>query len=272
MKRFILTAALAMGLSGTVAGCAEDTPEIFIVANQVFADGCEVPSAGAGTAANQVFRTRGVLDLFVTDFYVAIPRVENTLVESESAGFNTTGGEGDGLAGTDWEANHILLRRAVIQFDAPEALGVPLPREITVEVSGAIAPGGAATIEMQAITPSIGATLANSRLLREARTSLTIDLRIKFFGVTAAGREVDSNEFIYPVELCYGCLLSIPPTAIDPDYAIQPNCRNTDFEDDVDFDTLCFEGQDETVDCRNVCPIVTAIPNGDPEGICEPSI
>lgn len=269
MRRLIPAAMLSIGAVGLLAGCAEDTPEIFIVANQPFTDECEVPAAT--TSANQVFRSRGVLDLFVASSYIMAPRVENTLVGSNEVRFGGIGG-GQGLTGNEWEANHILLRRAVVQFDAPEALGVPLPRELDVELSGAITPGGVASISLQAITPSLGTTLANSRLLREARTSLTLLLRIKFYGETATGRSVDSNEFVYPVELCYGCLLTIPPTAIDPEYAIQPNCRNTEtFSDEVDLDTLCLTGQDESVDCRLVCPIVTSLPNGDPEGICEPT-
>lgn len=267
MKRLLLVATLGLGSTAVLGGCAEDTPEIFIVANQIFSDTCEPPVPGA---SNNVYRNRGVLDLFVTNSYVMIPRVESTLVGSDEVSFGATGGEG--LTGAAWEANHILLRRAVVRFDAPDALGVPLPRELEIELSGAISPGSAATIEMQAITPSLGTTLANSRLLREARTSLTINLRLKFFGVTSAGREVDSNEFIYPVELCYGCLLNFPPQAIDPEHAIQPNCRNIEDLTDDREQTLCFTGQDEIVDCRLVCPIITSVPNGDPEGICEPSV
>lgn len=266
MKRLLLASILAVGASTLVTGCAEDTPEIFIVANQVYGDGCELPVGGS----NQVFRNRGLLDLFVTDFYVMIPLIENTLVGSDSVSFGT--GTGEGLTGAAWEANHILLRKAVVRFDAPDALGVPLPRELEIDLSGAISPQQAATIEMQAITPSLGTTLANSRLLREAGTSLTINLRVKFFGVTAAGREVDSNEFNYPVELCYGCLLNFPPEAIDQDHAVLPNCRNIDEFESGGTETLCLTGQDEVVDCRLVCPIITSLPNGDPEGICEPSV
>lgn len=267
MKRLLVAAILAVGAPALLSACAEDTPEIFIVANQVFSDDCEPPLPGSSAS---VYRNRGVLDLFVTDSYVMIPRVESTLVGSDEVSFGAAGGEG--LNGASWEANHILLRRAVVRFDAPDALGVPLPRELEIELSGAISPGQSATIEMQAITPSLGTTLANSRLLREARTSLTIDLRVKFFGVTSAGREVDSNEFIYPVELCYGCLMNFPPEAIDEEHAVQPNCRNIDELAEDASETLCLTGQDEPVDCRIVCPIVTSTVNGDPEGICEPSV
>ena len=251
-----------------LASCAEHVPEIMIVANQMYGEGCDVPVGSSTTS----LRTRGTLDLFITDQYRMIPKVENTLVASGSVGFGGGGGGQGGLSGAEWEGNDIFLRRATIRFEAPDALGVPLPRELDVELSGRVEPGGEATVELQAISPSIGRTLANSRLLREARTSLTIDQRLKFYGETSTGAQVDSNEFIYPLELCYGCLLDIPPEAIDTEFAVQPNCRNLDTESEGESQVICFAGQDEPVDCRAVCPIVTAIPNGDPEGICEAQV
>ena len=266
MKRIVLISSLVAATFLT-GGCAEDTPEIFVVGNQPFTETCEIPVAGR---SNQVLRTRGVLDLFITGAYQMVMAVENRLVDSGTVSF-TSGGEGGGLVGQEWEANDIILQRALIRYEAPDALGVPLPRELELDLSGAIAPGGATSIEMQTIPPSIGNTLANSPILREG-TALTLNLRIKFFGVTSAGNEVDSNEFVYPIQLCYGCLLSTPPDAIDPDFPVQPNCRNSEIEEDVVLEDLCFTGQDAPVDCRVVCPLVNATPNGDPEGICEPQV
>jgi hypothetical protein len=264
MKRIALI-SLLFGALVLTGGCAEDTPEIFVVGNQSFTETCEVPVAGRG----QVLRTRGVLDLFITSAYQMVPWVENRLVESGTVRF--AGGTTEGLSGQEWEANDVILQRALIRYEAPDALGVPLPRELELDLSGAIPPGGTTSIEMQVITPSIGRTLANSRILREG-TSLTLNLRIKFFGVTSAGNNVDSNEFVYPIELCYGCLLSTPPDAIDAEFPVQPNCRNSVIDEEVNLADLCFTGQDQLVDCRVVCPLVNATPNGDPEGICEPQV
>ena len=266
MKRKALI-SLLFGAFVLTGGCAEDTPEIFVVGNQSFTETCDIPVAGRG---NQTLRTRGVMDLFVTSAYQMVPWVENRLVDSGTVTF-TSGGNGEGLVGQEWEANDIILQRALIRYEAPDALGVPLPRELELDLSGAIPPASSASIEMQVITPSIGSTLANSRILREG-TSLTLNLRIKFFGVTSSGNNVDSNEFVYPIELCYGCLLSTPPDAIDPEFPVQPNCRNSEIEEDLNLEDLCFTGQDALVDCRVVCPLVNATPNGDPEGICEPQL
>ncbi len=270
MTRISLPLALIATLVGaTVVGCAEQTPEIYIERNELYSDSCELPSAGGAGA----YRGRGVLDLFIARSYNMLPSASNTLVESNTVTYGSAGGQG--LNGNEWEASTISLTRAVVEYDVPNALGVPLPNRLEIPISGTMQPEDSAIIELQVITPSIGQTLATSQLLRQSGTSITMKLRLKFFGTTIAGREVDSNEFVYPVDLCFGCLLEIPPAAIDATHPVQPNCRNSEFEDataTTGEETLCFTGQDVPVDCRHVCPIINATPNADPEGICEPQL
>lgn len=254
-----LLAAAALG------GCAEDVPEIFIVNNQVLADDCEL-----GTGGSQQFRARGTLDLLIGDSYSIFPLVRNDLVPSESAGFG--GGGGGGLSGTDWEANTVTLRRAVVEINVPEALNLLIPREIEVELSGSMQPGDEASVELRAIPRALGQLLASSTFLRQSSNGTTISLRVKVFGVTSSGREVDSNEFIYPIELCFGCLLEVPPAAIDPTFPT-PNCRITTFEGEdttTDTNTICRVGQDDNIDCRLVCPLLSETLDSDPTGICLP--
>jgi hypothetical protein len=258
---------MVLSAAGITSGCAEDIPEIFIVANQPFTDECEVPPPNAG--ANQVFISRGTLDLFLANSYIMAARVESTLGESESAGFTTGGGGNGGIDVPDWEANNIQLRSATIRYDVPDGLNQQLG-VLEVPLSGAIEPGGLASVELKVIEDSVAQSLAANPLIRDARIPVTINLRIKFQGQTVTGRDVDSNEFIYPIELCYGCLLTFPPTAIDTEYPVQPNCRgNLDAFNEDEFSALCNIGQDAFVDCRVVCPRVVAEGN-DSEGICEP--
>ncbi|MCB9507095.1 MAG: hypothetical protein H6698_03285 [Myxococcales bacterium] len=264
MRRTLKVTLLAVAAGGALAGCAENTPEIAVTFNLPFTDECEVPSASSG--ANTVYQSRGTLDLFVRNSYLMAPRLENTLVPSEDARIGSATGGAGGLQGTDWEANSISLRRAVIRFDGPDALDLPLPKELTREISGTITPGGVATTLLEAIPESLGRTLEDARILRQG-THITLNLHIKYFGETYSGREVDSNEFIYPIELCYGCLLNFPVAAVDFSYDVLPNCRNIG---DTEIALPCFPGQDDIVDCRAVCPIVTVVPDADPEGICEP--
>ncbi len=263
MRSIITRGFLIAAAASTLMACAEDVPELFIVQNNTLDDQCQIRNA-----ASEVAQSIGFLDLFVTNQYIMYPVVENVLVGADSVTFNTGSGGGEGISGTDWEANRITLTRASVEFDAPAALGVPLPSDFTIPLSGGLAPGDAATVGLQVVSASIGNTLATSPLLQQRGSTVTILLRVKFFGVTAAGREIDSNLFTYPVQLCVGCLLDVPAEAIDPAFPT-PNCRITEGFDS-NLNDVCTPGQDEPIDCRAVCPLVQDIDEEDPTGICIP--
>ena len=188
-------------------------------------------------------------------------------------------GAGGGLTGNEWEANSISLTHAIIRF-APDALGVPLLSRIEIPLSGSMEPGGFAGLTLVPITANIGNVLSQSTLLREnLDTTLTLELGLTFHGRTAGGVRVDSNEFVYPVDLCFGCLVDIPTEAVDRDFPLLPNCRGGLAEDtEGNLDTsqftqdVCFVGQDDIIDCRAVCPIIVDDINGDQFGICEPTL
>lgn len=260
MRAHLIRVGCLIATAWLLSACAENTPEIYILQNASTDDDCE-PST-----TSDAFVSRGTLDLFVTNQYVMFPLARNSMVPSEGVSFGGAGGAGGGLAGTDWEANTVTLRRARVEFNAPDALGVPLPSDFEIPISGSINPEDEAAVGLQVVTPSIGNALAASPLLQASSSSVTMLVRIKFFGVTGAGREVDSNEFVFPIELCVGCLLDVPPEAVDPAFP-SPNCRIADGFDSTTVSDSCFIGQDQPVDCRLICPLVS---DDDPTGICQP--
>jgi len=261
--RSILSAALLIGVAGIFAGCAEDIPEIRIVANQPLSDQC-LPSA----SQTNEFIARGVLDLFITDQYVISPLVTNTMVPSESVIFGGGAGGAGGLTGTRWEANTVTLTRAVAEFSGPENLGVPLPRSLNLTITGSADPGATVALSLQVVTANVANLLRSSVLLASPGQSITILVKLKMFGETTAGNEVDSNEFVYPIEVCNGCLLEYPTEAIDPAFPA-PNCRLIDDFSSADSELPCFPGQDEAVDCRAICPLVLGDEERDPDGLCS---
>jgi hypothetical protein len=261
--RSILFALSAAGLLGTMTGCAEDIAEIQIVQNQPLDAECLATAVGANT-----FISRGVLDLFVTDTYVISPLVRNNMVASESIRFTGLGGGAGGLQGTNWEANSVNFNRAVAEFEGPSGLGVPIPRSLPLTISGSVIPGGSAAVSLQVVTSTIAGFLRQSDLLNQPGSSFTLLVKLKFFGTTAGGTEVDSNEFVYPITVCNGCLLQYPTEAIDTTFPV-PNCRNFSDFDTVTADVPCFPGQDEPLDCRLVCPLVIGDPALDPNGLCS---
>lgn len=266
MKSWIGRLFVMAALGGGLFGCAEDTPELYIQQNLPPDDDCEPPTTGAASSAALA---RGTLDLLVSNEYFMLPLVLNSLVESESVGFGGGGGGGGGgLSGTDWEANVITLNRAEVEFDAPAALGVPLLRKLDIPLAGSVQPGGNIVTALRVIPSQVGNALRNSAFLRQSGSSLDMLLRVKFYGTTGAGREVDSNVFSFPVTLCFGCLLEVPPEAVDPALPA-PNCRNTEDFSSSDSSTICFAGQDRPLDCRLFCPVFGG--EDDPTGICVPN-
>lgn len=261
--RSILSAALMLGVAGLFAGCAEDIPEIRIVANQPLNEEC-LPSA----SQTGQFIARGVLDLFIADQYVISPLVTNTMVPNDTIVFGGGAGGGGGLTGTIWEANTVTLTRAVAEFSGPENLGVPLPRSLPLTITGSAAPGGSVALSLQVVTSNVANLLRSSALLATPGQSITILVRLKMFGETTAGNQVDSNEFVYPIEVCNGCLLDYPIEAIDPAFPA-PNCRLIEDVTSADVNLPCFPGQDVSVDCRAICPLVIGDEDRDPDGLCS---
>jgi hypothetical protein len=64
-------------------------------------------------------------------------------------------------------------------------------------------------------------------------------------GLTSGGISVETPEFLFPVEMCCGCLLSCPVDADDTDVPGPDCCDTTEPESE-----LCNGGQDSAVDCR----------------------
>lgn len=259
---------LAVSLLALVGrGCADYTPEIWISANRVLPASCNVSVAMATSGAQ---RARGVLDVYLTQRYLMFPSFQSTLQSSGSVGFQG-GGTGGGLSGSNWEGNRVALNRAEIRYDGPDGIGVPLPSVRTISISGTVEPGGIAIAEFEAIPPELGAILAQSPLLQGRGDSYQINIRLRVFGETSAGNKVDSNEFVFPVDICQGCLVFTPTEAIDLSADITPNCRNLDGVGSATEVCESIRGQDEPLDCRLVCPTLTALPGGDPLGVCEPT-
>jgi hypothetical protein len=271
MKTWFKLLLLGAVTGAALTGCAENTPELYIQQNLPPDDECEAPGGGG---ADGTTLSRGTMDLLITNEYVMMPLVLNSLVSSESVGFGGGGGggggglTGGGLTGVEWEANIITLSRAEVEFDAPDALGVPLVRSLDIPLAGSVQPGDALVATLRVIPSQVGNALRNSPFLRQSGSTIDMLLRVKFYGSTGSGREVDSNEFTFPVTLCFGCLLTVPPEAVDTALPT-PNCRNIEGFESTDTETVCFAGQDRAFDCRLFCPVFGG--EEDPTGICIPN-
>jgi hypothetical protein len=86
---------------------------------------------------------------------------------------------------------------------------------------------------------------------------------VKVFGRTLGGMSVESGEWRFPINVCYGCLVVFPPEANDPKVMPQPNCGLSAVTG-TSVVHPCIVGQDDTIDCR-VCK--ETFPRG---ALCEP--
>jgi len=82
-------------------------------------------------------------------------------------------------------------------------------------------------------------------------------------GQTVGGSAVQSDEFRFPLTVCYGCLITFPREANDLKLSKQPNCLLSPATG-APVPKPCRVGQDDEVDCR-VCK--EYFPNS---ALCEP--
>lgn len=247
-------------------GCADGTPEIWISSNVVLPSSCTID---AGLATSGAQRTRGIMDVYLRSNYVMFPAFRSTIFSSGSV--TPAGGSPRGVEGSRWEANRIMLTRAEIRYDGPDGIGVALPATRRISIAATIEPGSAAVSSFEVIDARLWEVLSESPLLQNPGDSYQINVRLRVFGTTASGNDVDSNEFVFPIEICMGCLIHIPTDAIDITAEVTPNCRNLDQIGEAREVCEGIRGQDEPVDCRLICPALTALPGGDPLGVCEPA-
>jgi hypothetical protein len=88
-----------------------------------------------------------------------------------------------------------------------------------------------------------------------------VTTRVKVFGQTLGGSSVESSEFLFPIDVCIGCLVWFPPDSIDTSKMPQPNCLGTGT---TTATQTCRLGQDDPIDCR-ICNVTHP---GDP--VCDP--
>ena len=249
----------------TTAACVEDTPSIFIHENVSYNEECSIRLDSEEEVLN---RGIGNMDVTVARSYRMHIKVENLLSSSSTSNLS----EGS-IAGT-YEANNITLTHALVGIDGPgSGLNVALPQGLEIPISGTIEPGEYQVIYLDVIGDALAEQLAVALDRRGSMVPLTVRIQIR--GTTVSGTSVDSNEFLYPLEVCRGCLLSFPVEAqseTDP----RPNCLIQESDPEtaalLEINASCLPGQDERLDCRECRNILQAYgySRADIDANCEP--
>jgi hypothetical protein len=163
-----------------------------------------------------VFQINGVVDLAVRQNYTMNLQIENNLVDvREAKGLKTTDAR--------LSLNAIALRSAVIEYSTLDQLSTGIPTKRTIPLSGTIQEESTLTLgSFDLFSSDVLQQIRNAEEffsndngeVRPSRTSVTILARITIKGQTLDGRNAESNEFLFPVEVCNGCRVTYPPDMI----------------------------------------------------------
>jgi hypothetical protein len=83
----------------------------------------------------------------------------------------------------------------------------------------------------------------------------TIVSRVRAFGTTLGGTEIESNELIFQIQVCRGCLIDYPATAADTTPGTNRYlCETVSDEENPVQVTSCFPGQDASIPCNACSP------------------
>jgi len=230
-------------------GCADSESMLFIRQAQARVAG----SCTVDNSPSSLVLVHGSLDLAFQRQYRAALLVGNQLVpRGNSAQLRT-------------ETARIQLQGAIVR--AEDANGAVVWGPVTVPGSGFVDPASGSDpnfglIDTVLLGSDLGTSLAG-QLSADPTLVRYFTSVARVFGRTLGGMTVESGEWRFPINVCYGCSVVFPPDASDPKLMMQPNC-------DLPTSTgstvthPCIVGQDDSVDCR-VCKELFP---SDP--LCEP--
>lgn len=228
LKKSILVLGLVGSGSLLSTSCAENESMLFIEGVMALdRSDCVLRPEG-----NSVLLPSGIMDRALTSRYQAGLLVGSQLIQrGDKARLRT-------------ETARMSLLGAEISIESP-AGGELIPAYSTigtgfVNPSSGTEPGfGAIIVE---IVPA-GATLPEGLVLA----------KIRAFGETLGGQEVESNEYSFPIQVCTGCLIAYPASAYDDTQPPgSPYLCRIDADTDLGDGSTCLLGQDSAVPCT-VC-------------------
>jgi hypothetical protein len=207
------------------------------------------PSCVVDNSPTSLFLLRGRLDVALRTHYDA------TLLVGFQSQSDAGGHQGPGVA----------LQEVTARLE--DTTGQVVWGPVSVPVSGFVdtpAPTGVSygITEATLIGTDFGVTLAEAL---QAEPSLVRHFKsvVRVSGRTSDGATLESDEWSFPIEACYHCLIVYPVDASDPKLVKQPNCDLSP-PTGIGFVRPCRPGQDDEVDCRVCKELLPTSP------LCEP--
>jgi hypothetical protein len=233
----LAAAALVSGSAVVFAGCVHDDSTLFI--HNVIA-----PPAGGATSGLCIYPndptqpglSSGILDAALRTSYDAFFLVGNQLVPEVNQDLLQT------------ETSIITIQGAVVRIT--DAAGKQLA-DYTRLTSQSIPPSSGSTPGYSSVDVTIVDYMTLMNLLSSTALPTRVVTYVKFFGVTLGGKSVESDEFVFPVDICNECLVQFTNMA----GLATPNCSGMTTTTPT---TPCAIGQDVGVPCGLVCQSIPA--------------
>jgi hypothetical protein len=218
--------------SATTPGCVHDDSTIFVsdvLAPQYVSAGMVCTFTADPT---QPILSAGTLDVGLSGTYLADFLVGNQIVPRGDPNQPQT------------ETSYVTLAGAVVRIvdsNGNQITTYTQPASATIPPSSGTTPGYA----------SVGVTIIDSTtaasFVKVPGTTPLVSY-VRFFGQTLGGASVESDEFGFPVNVCYGCLVSFPTAEENPALPT-PNCAFRGAGGSTVSSVPCIVGQDLAVDC-----------------------
>lgn len=217
----VLHVVLVASLATASYGCVENDASIFVQQVQVL----DKTTCGATASPSDAALAGGLIDVAFTNSYDAALLMGNQLVKRGNT--NTF----------RLETSHVQFTEAeveVFDFGGGSIGAFSVPISGFAEAASGNSPGyGLAFVTL--IDPASAAALPIGQ---------TVVSRVKVFGESLGGADVESGFFDYPINVCEGCTIACPMSlACDEDPTDCPCEIGQDFE----FDCRCFRS-------TNPCP------------------
>lgn len=234
--------------------CAKENPQALFIFDAMAMTRQTQCQIRPGQTA-QAVRPYGVLDLAIANNYWLYPRFMNMLEPLNQL----TGESGSNLSA---ETNVLSIQGATVFVDMGELSPVGTDTDKTKRIAtmymidgvhsfvpAGAEPGEEGIVGVQVIRPDLGNVLQNKMRTLATSSGVTypsvwVTAYVTLEAQTQDRYVIHSNEFAFPIQLCWGCLVM-------PIFEENPQ------------DTPCHVGQDEAIACA-LCPIVADFPEACP--------
>jgi hypothetical protein len=233
-----------------IAACKHDDSSLFVqdvLAAQPVTQGqlCTFTSD-----PTQPFISSGVLDVALNSVYSPTYLIGNQLVpEVNSQQLQT-------------ETDIITVQGAVVRIT--DASGAQL-NTFTVPASATVYPSSGSVPGYSPISVTVIDSATSAALGVAAGDVVPVLTYVTFFGKTTGGNSIESGEFAFPVNVCYGCLITFSAADDNPNSPFQPNCITGVASGASTAPSPCVPGQDLPIDCSE-CQGIPACRGSVPAG------